>query len=198
MQLQQHPSLGEERRGEERRGEERRGEERRGEERRGEEMGASRFWAPHFNKELLERVQRRATKMINGLEHLSDGERLRDLGLFSLEKTERGPHQGLWISKGQVQSGWGQVLFGGAQRQDKGQQAQTGTWEIPSQHEEKLPLRVTEPWNRLPREGVESPSLEVFKSRLDVLLSSLLWVDLLWQGVGLDDLQKSLPTPVIL
>ncbi|PKU46844.1 hypothetical protein llap_2817 [Limosa lapponica baueri] len=35
-------------------------------------------------------------------------------------------------------------------------------------------LRVPEHWNRLPREVVESPSLEIFKIRLDVFLSSLL------------------------
>ena len=37
-----------------------------------------------------------------------------------------------------MSGGWGQTLFSGAQRQDRGQRAQTEAQKVPSEHEEEL------------------------------------------------------------
>ena len=100
------------------------------------------FWAPQYQRdmELLERVQRRATEMIRGLENLLYEDRLRELGLFSLEKRRlRGRrHQCVYISEGRVLKGWSRSLFSCAQRQDKSKRTQTEAQVALVEHEGAL------------------------------------------------------------
>jgi len=51
----------------------------------------------------------------------------------------------------------GAMVPSGAQQQDKGQWAQTGTQQVPYKHKNFFTERVTKQQNRLPREPAESP-----------------------------------------
>ncbi|PKU43685.1 hypothetical protein llap_6013 [Limosa lapponica baueri] len=137
------------------------------------------------------------------VEHFSYEDRLRELGLFSLEKRML----------------WGDLIeafqyLKGAYRRDRerlfireccdrmrGNDFKLKEWRFRLDIKKKFStVRVVRHWNRLPREAVDAPSLEVFKARLDGALSNLVWweVSLHRAGGGTQWSLMSLPTLTIL
>ena len=116
--------------------------------------------------------------MIKGLEHLLYEERLSNLDLFSLGK-RRLREDLIDVYK---------YLMGGGRQIYKARQFlvvcsnRTKSNGLKLEHRKFgtniwknfVMLKVTEHWNGLPREVVESPTMEIFKTHLDAYLCDLL------------------------
>jgi len=114
--------------------------------------------------------------MARGLEHLCCEDRLRELGLFSLEKRRLRDD---FIAAFQYLKGAyrkdGEGLFTrvcSARTRGSGCKLKEGRFKLDIR-KKFFTMRMVRHWHRLPREGVAAPSLAVFKARLDGALSNL-------------------------
>jgi len=131
--------------------------------------------------------------MIRGLKHLSYEERLRELGLYSLEKRRvRGDLRAAFqYQKGACkQAGEGLFTRACSDRTSSNDfKLREGRFRLDIR-KKFFTMRVVRHWHGLPREAVDAPSLEVLKARLDGAFGNLVWwkVSLLMAGeLELDD-----------
>ena len=147
------------------------------------------MWSPQDRRDidLLKCIQRRATKMIQGMEDLSYEDRWKELELFSLEK--RRLQCDLIAVFQYLKESYrkeGDRLFSRVcsdRTKANGFKDKESRFRLDIR-KKSFAVRVVRHWNRLPSEVVDAPSLETFKAGLDQALGSLmeLWCPCALQG----------------
>lgn len=133
---------------------------------------ATTVWSPVYKKDMIqiENVQRRATRLVTSLQHLSYPDRLRNLGLPTLEY-RRDRADMIQVFK----------ILNNIDKVDKNTMFQMSSYEATRGHSQKIfkkryrlkirghffSNRIIDNWNLLPDYVVNAPSLNSFKSRLN-------------------------------
>ena len=132
---------------------------------------ASQFWNPHYRKDIdvLERVQKRATKQIPSVRNLPYSERLRALKIHSLETRRL---RGQLIEVYKIINGF-DLLGDNILTVDRNSITRNNGLKLKGKRfhtdvaKNFFANRVINEWNKLPHEVVHAPSINSFKNRLD-------------------------------
>lgn len=130
-------------------------------------------WSPYLRKDInvLEKVQRRATKLVNGLKHVPYEERLKRIGLTTLEKRRvRGDlieTYKILTGKENVDSSKFFVLNHGSHNLRGHRFKLYKSRSRLNTRKFFYSQRVVEVWNSLPDNVVEAETTNCFKKRLD-------------------------------
>jgi len=128
-------------------------------------------WRPMYNKDttILENVQRRATKLVPGLQEMEYEDRLKKLNLPSLHyRRTRGDMIELYKHTHGMYHIDAKYIKLDQSPTTRGHSFKLVKECVNKRVRQKfLTIRATNAWNQLPAEVVNAPSLNAFKSRLD-------------------------------
>ena len=131
-------------------------------------------WSPHFRKhiKMLENVQIRATKLVDGMKNKEYSARLKELDLPTLlHRRERGDMIQVWKHFHTYDQSTLPSNFKTSPRTNRKHRYQL-TWNRPKDgahgcQSNSFYFRTTNTWNNLPPKVVEAKNIDTFKSRLD-------------------------------
>jgi hypothetical protein len=133
---------------------------------------AVQLWSPNLRKDInkMEKIQRKATKMIPGLRNLSYEQRLQQLELISLEQRRL---RGQLIETYKYLNGFNDASLEGLFERDINVRTRNNGHKLiretfrTSKAQNSFPFNIPSAWNLLPESIVSACTVNTFKNRLD-------------------------------